>query len=329
MKIHLVMPMSGQGVRFQQAGFTQPKPLVPVSGTPMVERLLSTFPKDWPAYFVLAQNHWDTGLRALLQSLRPEAHITSIEPHKQGPGFALLSVLDTLPAGAPVLVTYCDYGMQWDAKAFEAFVETTQCDAAVLSYRGFHPHYLYPEKYAYCRMEGERVVEVKEKGSFTEDREKEYASSGGYYFRTAALLKEALLFQQANALFHGGESYTSLTVEALLQMTQRKADVRVFEISKFFQWGTPRDVHVFEYWERAFKADQAAEPTRLSVKQFLMPMAGFGSRFQEVSPLPKPLIPVDGKPMFRAAAESLPKYDKGNFVYLEKYATPITAHFGA
>ncbi len=287
----------------------------------MVERLLSVFPAAWATHFIVARNHVETGLVRHLKTLRPDGRCTVIDAHKQGPGFALLSMLDTLEPQAPVLVTYCDYGMQWDPFDFERFVLATGCDAAVIAYRGFHPHYLYPEKYAYCRMQGDRVVEVKEKGSFTENRENEFASSGGYYFKSASLLKEALNYQLNEGLLHNGESYTSLTVEALLRMTQQTADVRVYEIQRFFQWGTPRDVRVFEHWERAFAAKRDCRPHELSVDQFLMPMAGFGSRFKEISDLPKPLIPVNGSAMFQAAAQSLPRYRRGRYVYLEKFAT--------
>lgn len=47
----------------------------------------------------------------------------------------------------------------------------------------------------------------------------------------------------------------------------------------------------------------------------LIPMAGAGQRFADVGyTLPKPLIPVAGKPMIVHAAESLPKADKWIFV---------------
>lgn len=40
--------------------------------------------------------------------------------------------------------------------------------------------------------------------------------------------------------------------------------------------------------------------------QIVMPMAGRGERFKGYNPLPKPAIPVAGKPMMRWAIESLP-----------------------
>jgi NDP-sugar pyrophosphorylase family protein len=314
--------MSGQGARYQRAGYPEPKPLVPVSGAPMVERLLAHFPERWPAHFVLAENHRDTGLPALLTRLRPGATVRFVAPHSLGPGHAILAALSTIPANAPVFVSYCDYGMVWDAAQFERFVAETGCDACLTCYRGFHPHYLGPNPYAYARLEGERVAEVREKGSFTSDREEEYASAGGYYFRTAALLAEALREQMAMGLQLNGEYYTSLTVEALLRALPG-AHVRVFELSGFFQWGTPEDLQVFEYWERCFRAYNRGAHDRGQVAQVLLPMAGLGSRFAKVTDLAKPLIPIFGRPMYQAALDSLPAAERTVLVALERFVPQL------
>lgn len=317
--IQLLIPMSGQGRRFQDAGYTEPKPLIPVSERPMVERLLAHFPADWPATFVLAENHASSGLPELLLALRPRATLVYVAPHKLGPGRAVEAALASgaLDAEAPVFVSYCDYGVVWDARAFERYVRDTDCDACLTCYRGFHAHYLTPQMYAYARMEGERVVEVREKGCFTDDRETEYASAGGYYFKSARILAEAQAAQAEQGLLLGGESYTSLTVEALLR-ARPEAEVRVFELDGFFQWGRPEDLRAFEYWEATYRAWNRFNARRGEVSQVLMPMAGRGSRFDGVCPQPKPFIPVAGRPMFRSALASLPRAERVVVVALDE-----------
>jgi NDP-sugar pyrophosphorylase family protein len=315
--IHLLIPMSGQGTRYRKAGYSQPKPLIPVSGTPMISRLLRNFPADWPTTFVMADNHKETLLPDVLKTLRPAGKLRYVTAHTKGPSFAVLEGLSEIPEDAPVMVSYCDYSMIWDFAQFERFVAESECDACLLSYRGFHAHYLSPVKYAYSRLNGERVKEVREKGSFTDDRENEYASCGGYYFRTAKLLKDAIQFQMEHKMELNGEYYTSLTVEALLQM-KKDAHVRVFEIPGFFQWGTPEDLQTFEYWESCYRSYNRFTGTPMTVDQVLMPMAGMGSRFTALNPLPKPLLPINQRPMFLEALSSLPTGKKTVVVALEK-----------
>jgi len=292
--------------------------MVPVDGIPMIERLLEVLPTSWLAHFVLAEDHRNSELPGLLARLRPESSIQHIEYRGLGPGYAIRAALSELPDDSPVFVSYCDYGMTWDPRMFERFVRDTGCDACVVSYRGFHAHYLNPVTYAYSRLGGDRVVEVKEKGSFTGDREMEYASAGGYYFRSASILEEALDAQETLDLQVNGEFYTSLTVEALIR-SRPDADVRVFEIPGFFQWGTPRDLLDYEYWKRSFQAGNRIGGRRGRVAQVLMPMAGLGARFKELTTSPKPFISVGERPMFRAALDSLPVADRVVFVALNDH----------
>lgn len=305
--IELLIPMSGQGVRYQKAGYTDPKPLIKVNGTPMIERLLSNFPQHWNCTFVMAENHRDTKLPSFLKKLRPQSRLLYVTEHKEGPLKAIEAALPHLPSEAPVLVSYCDYGMIWDAGQFEKLVQETKCDACLISYKGFHAHYLSPTTYAYSRMDGEFVKEVREKGSFTSNRENEFASAGGYYFKSAKILKEAGDHQRKLNLNVNGEFYTSLTTEALLKL-RPEADVRVFEIPAFFQWGTPQDLKSFEYWERTMAAASEQGMNNLEkVDQVLMPMAGAGSRFKSLTQTPKPFIKINGQMMFQRALSSLPK----------------------
>jgi NDP-sugar pyrophosphorylase family protein len=194
----------------------------------------------------------------------------------------------------------------------------------VISYRGFHAHYLRPTPYAYSRLEGENVVEVREKGSFTDNRENEYASCGAYYFRTAALLRAALEFQFENQVQCNGEYYTSLTVQALL-LQDPKADVRVFEIPYFCQWGTPEDLQRYEYWERSYQSylRYSKPKEQVHVGQVMIPMAGAGSRFKSVTPVLKPFIPVGARPMYEEAISTLPRSENVVIVALESFEEEI------
>lgn len=314
--IQIVIPMSGQGTRYRKLGYLQPKPLIPVSGRPMIERLLEKFPTEWPITFVMAENHRETELPQRLTKLRPAAKQLYVPVHDKGPGFALEKALSSLDPHLPVLVSYCDYGFKWDPWDFADFVKKSRCHGALISYRGFHAHYLSPVTYAYSRMKEERVVEVREKGSFTNHRENEFASAGAYYFDSKATLATALQAQQSLGLNLNGESYTSLTMQALLQ-SRPDADVRVYEIPAFYQWGTPEDLQTFEYWEKTFSTWLPLQNHTMKVDHLQMPMAGLGSRFKGLFETPKPFLKIDGVPMYRKALNSLPTAKSVSFVTLK------------
>jgi len=250
---YVLVTMAGRGQRFKEAGYVQPKPFVTVLGQPMISRLMDLFPPNWPSVYVLnnqdySHTHIDylKNLRRHLQSQVIDQIIT-IEPNDGGPLKTVLAGLDLIPENVPVFVTYCDYGMVWSAESFLNFIKDNETDICFVSYKGFHAHYLSPNMYCYTKSDGLRVVDIKEKECFSSRREFDYASTGGYYFKTAKLLKQALVEQIKQNLSWNGEYFTSLAVKALMNINQ-DLRVHVYEIPKFFQWGTPEDLKAFEYW---------------------------------------------------------------------------------
>ena len=60
---------AGEGSRLAQEGVSQPKPLVPVCGEPMIERLLRIFVECGATEIVVIVNEWSTAVREHLQTL--------------------------------------------------------------------------------------------------------------------------------------------------------------------------------------------------------------------------------------------------------------------
>ena len=77
-----------------------------------------------------------------------------------------------------------------DYDEFKSFVDETDCDGCVVCYTGFHPHMLGGDNYAFCKIQennpdgtlSNKILEIREKQPFTDNKMNEYASSGTYYF---------------------------------------------------------------------------------------------------------------------------------------------------
>ena len=313
-KIQVVIPMSGAGQRFLDAGYKDIKPIIDIAGKPLMTRLLEKFPKEWRFVFICREDHLrETPLEKILLESCPNAEIVSIAPHKRGPVHAILEAGHAVKDDMPTLVNHCDFSFVWDPEHFAEFTERTDADAAILCYRGFQPHYWTGTMYAYCKVEGGRVLDIKEKECFTDDRTQEYASSGSYYFKTGALLKDSCEKTIARDLNLNGEYYVSLANKPLIDSG---GDVRVYEIPYFLQWGTPQDVEDYLYWHRLFDKFAEFKPgPDEDGPRLAMPMAGLGSRFKDGG-VPKPLIPVLGLPMFETARGYLPASSKAPVLVL-------------
>ena len=313
--MQIVIPMSGFGERFRAAGYQVPKPLIPVDGKPIIAHVMDLFPGETDVTFICNQDHLDEPsyrMEEILREICPTGRIFGIAPHKLGPVHAVLQSVDGLDPDRPVVVNYCDFTCYWDWQEFKCFVRETNCAGAIPAYRGFHPHSLGSTYYAYLRHDRGWALDIQEKQPFTDAPMEEYASSGTYYFASAALMRHYCERTLREGIAVNGEYYASLVYKPIF------ADglpVAVYELQHFMQWGTPADLQEYERWSRAFAWLVDAPDVPAQDGTVLLPMAGAGQRFRDAGyETPKPLLPVSGRPMALQAVADLPAAPRRRFV---------------
>jgi NDP-sugar pyrophosphorylase family protein len=324
--MRIIIPMSGIGKRFQESGYTDPKPLIYVDGKPMIHHVIDLFPGETNFDFICNDKHLETtSMRTILLKKVPAAKIHTVSiKNRKGPVDAVLQICEFIPDNEEVIISYCDYGTVWDYSNFLNDVRSHNADGAIAAYIGFHPHMLGSDNYAFMKHDSMWVTDIQEKQPFTENKMSEYASNGTYYFRTGAIMKKYFQKLVDRKMDLKGEYYVSLVYKLLCEDGLK---TRIFEIQKMLQWGTPKDLEEYMTWSNYFKArkEHLLQPlASVEGQTTILPMAGAGSRFQMVGyQQPKPLLPVHGRPMFIEAVDCLPKSDKIVFVcqksHLELY----------
>ncbi|MDX2470893.1 MAG: NTP transferase domain-containing protein [SAR324 cluster bacterium] len=316
----IVIPMSGTGNRFMQAGYTRPKPLIEVDNKPIIEHVVGLFPGEEDFIFICNQDHLDqTDMREILERIAPKGQIISIAPHKKGPVYAVAQINDLIDDDEEVIVNYCDFGTYWDYPGFLSHTRGRKADGAVPSYKHFHPHMLYPTNYAFIKDEKQWLVAIREKEPFTDNRMEEYASNGTYYFRTGAIVKKYFKELMDKDVNLKGEYYVSLVYNL---MTMDGLKTSVYEVQHMLQWGIPEDLEEYQNWSNYFaNLIQPHQDYTLGKDSILLiPLAGHGSRFsKEGYKSPKPLLPISGKPMVVQAAKALPQAQVQVFVCLDSH----------
>jgi NDP-sugar pyrophosphorylase family protein len=58
-KMANIIPMAGVGSRFEKHGYKLPKPLIPVSGMPMIINVIRGMPESDKWIFIVRQDHID------------------------------------------------------------------------------------------------------------------------------------------------------------------------------------------------------------------------------------------------------------------------------
>jgi len=317
--LQLIIPMSGIGKRFIEAGYTDPKPLIYVDGKPIIERVVNLFPNVTDITFICNEKHLkETNMRDILTKITPNCKILGIPLGiGKGPVHAVSQIFDYIQDDKEIIISYCDYGTVWDFKKF--LEETKNWDAMIPCYTGFHPHMLGSDNYAFCKEENKKLNQIKEKEPFTNNKMSEYASNGTYYFKSGVMVKK--YFQELIDLDINlkGEYYVSLVYNLLVR---DNLNVGIFEIEKMLQWGTPYDLEIYKGWSNYF-SNIVNEQPKIEVDEettILLPMSGKGSRFQEKGyNIPKPFLDINGKPMFIQAVNCLPKINNHIFICLQEH----------
>ena len=312
--MQIIIPMSGIGKRFKEAGYTDPKPLINVDGYPMIKHVIDLFPQESNFTFICNDQHLkETKIREILTKLKPGCKIYEVPVgSKKGPVEVVLSIQDEIDDDEEVIVSYCDYGTVWNYENFLCDVSYRNLDGCIPCYTGFHPHMLGPDHYAYVKEDNKIALQVQEKKPFTDNKMSEYASNGTYYFKNGAILKKYF-----NKLVDSGETindeyYVSMVYNAMIEDGLK---VGVFEIQKMLQWGVSNDLEAYQMWSDYFRSPKEDKTVSCPVgTTLILPMAGRGSRFEiEGYKIPKPFIPVNGTIMVKEAVDCLPKCESQIF----------------
>ncbi|MBT6673537.1 MAG: NTP transferase domain-containing protein, partial [Lentimicrobiaceae bacterium] len=163
--MQIVIPMSGFGERFRQAGYTVPKPLIEVDGKPIIQYIVEMFSDKDDFIFICNEDHLNNktyGMESILRSICSSCVIVGILPHKLGPVHAVMQSIDFINLNSSVIVNYCDFTCDWDYSDFSNMVGETECDGAIPCYRGFHPHTLWSNYYAYVQEEKMHAYNIQE-----------------------------------------------------------------------------------------------------------------------------------------------------------------------
>lgn len=226
---------------------------------------------------------------------------------KEGPIAVVRKMLSAVKPEEPVTINYCDFSWAWDYAHFQKTVRENGCDGAVICYRGFHPHLLGPNHYATLDAEGLWMKEIREKFSWHENKQKDWTSSGTYYFKKGEYVKKYFAEIEKHPGWKiNGEFYVSQIFQL---MKEDGLKIFIYEIPFMLQWGTPEDLAEYQYWSDFFRRQAAvsnkAEAQKMMV---LILMAGRGKRFAEEGyKAAKPWIPVDGSSLVAKSTESLPR----------------------
>lgn len=294
-KINLIIPCAGSGQRFIDAGFGEYKPLINSLGKPMIWHVIDSFPDITNVWIITDEKH----KIPLSESLKKNNNINfiSIDTHKNGPAWSVLKAEGQLPKNESCFIAYNDVTWKWNFVEVLNFIKLKHADGVVFTQTGFHPHLFKNNFSAFCKINNTRLIELKEKGSFTDDWMNEPLSTGVYYYSDTNLMLENTKFLIEKNNRTAGEFFPS---EIYNLMLEQGLSVFTYETTDFIHLGVPDQHKDAEEWRKILKSTNI----RNNVPVLIM-MGGEGSRMKSVSPENKAGILIDGNPMYEFVAEKI------------------------
>ena len=248
----IIIPMTGHGSRFVAEGYTRLKPFIKIHDIPMIQWVTSMFPgHEKDLVYILRSEHLKNKsyISKALKAASSKATIFKISDWKKnGPVSDVLKASDEINDSESVLVSYCDFFVNWNFNTFKRYIKKYNPDGVIPCYTGFHPHLAYKENlYATCEADSKnKLIKIREKFQINDNKFLDLQSPGLYYFKTGRILKEYCkkLIDSKESI--NGEYYMSLPYN---QMVEDGMTVLCPPLIKHFcQWGTPRDLEEYNYW---------------------------------------------------------------------------------
>jgi NDP-sugar pyrophosphorylase family protein len=249
-----VIPMAGLGQRFVNEGYTLTKPLIPVSGLPMVVQATHDLPPTEQHVFVLrADMPGYKDVTKQLKALYPKAIIKTIDHVTEGQACTAVIGLDVLASDAdkvsgPITIGACDNGALYDADAFDKLVNDQTIDIIVWGVRGYPNAMRNPNMFGWIDAESQLIRNISVKRPL-DTPASDSIVLGTFTFRKVEDFHRALDRLIARDGRINGEFYIDSLINDAIALGMR---CYLFEVDSYLCWGTPNDLRTFEYWQACF-----------------------------------------------------------------------------
>jgi dTDP-glucose pyrophosphorylase len=173
--MNILIPMAGEGSRFVKEGYTFPKPLIDVSGKPMIQCVVENLDFDANYIFLVRKEHLEKyELRSLLNVVtNNRSKIVVVDKLTEGAACTALLASEFINNDEELLIANSDQFIEFSKENFDNIRKFTDMDSIVFTFRAVHP------KWSFVKINSRGIAtEVAEKNPISD-----IATCGIYYYR--------------------------------------------------------------------------------------------------------------------------------------------------
>jgi HAD superfamily hydrolase (TIGR01509 family) len=231
--MNVLIPMAGAGSRFQQAGYTFPKPLIEVNGKPMIQTVVENLGVEANFIFVVQKEHREKyNLDTLLNLIAPNCKIVEVNGVTEGAACTTLLAKEFINNDQPLLMANSDQFVEWDSSEFLYKMNEQNADGGIVTFKATHP------KWSFAKVnELGLVTEVAEKNPISD-----IATVGIYYWAKGSdyvTFAEQMIDKNIRV---NNEFYVCPVFNQAIEAGRA---IRVFDVPAMWGLGTPEDLKHF------------------------------------------------------------------------------------
>jgi HAD superfamily hydrolase (TIGR01509 family) len=232
-KMNVLIPMAGAGSRFQQAGYTFPKPLIDVEGKPMIQVVVDNLNIEATYIYVVQKEHREKyNLDTLLNLITPNCKIVEVDGLTEGAACTTLLAKEYINNDEPLVMANSDQFVEWDSNEFMYKMIEQKVDGGILTFTATHPKWSFAkvDEYGY-------VTEVAEKNPISD-----IATVGVYYWAKGSDYVKYAEQMIGKNIRTNNEFYTCPTFNEAIGDGKK---IKTFNIDKMWGLGTPEDLKYY------------------------------------------------------------------------------------
>ena len=250
----VIIPMAGLGERFRREGYKQTKPLIEVSGLPMVIQAARDLPEANNYTFVLRQDMpCVDDLANLLENHFSHVIEKRISSVTKGQACTALIGLDALESKKQdtgvITVGACDNGVIYDKNKLRSLLEDENIDVIVWGVRGYANAIRHPNMYGWISVLDDNRIDYVSVKTPLKNTSEDPIILGTFTFRNGKKMRKCI----DNLIERNGkineEYYLDSCINDAIELGMRCV---LFEVDAYLSWGTPNDLKTFNYWQSCF-----------------------------------------------------------------------------
>lgn len=230
--------MAGRGSRFEDAGYTFPKPLIDINGKTMIEIVVNNLrPKtDYRFIFICQKEHYEKYdlYNILKNATNNKFEIIQINGVTEGAACTALTASQYINNEDSLLIANSDQYIETDINEFISDAKKKDVDGLIMTFKASHP------KWSYARTDSDgKVIEVAEKKVISND-----ATVGLYYFKRGKDYVESAQNMIEKDIRFNNEFYVCPVFNEMI-LLNKNTYTHVIPADKMHGLGTPQDLELF------------------------------------------------------------------------------------